>query len=339
MNNNGIKLFFGIFFSIFIIVGSGLLIFGFVQLAQFKSAKEINATIISVECDYENREMEVSFGFESNGEYITTNAHYNDWKYNSDGRLPYYEGLQTKIHINSKNQIVIYGKTEIIVTVGGGLFFLFGIGFLYFFVLKRSNSFDMACNYENAMIRPEDLSDDTQKYEATADELSKLPKYNAKRMVGESKIWKNRIFDRLQTFTVVENITFSLILVGLIVLFWTVFKLGAFGILCGLFTFAFGGLLLKAMYGIYIKILVKLGKFNDKKLAVVKICAFESEGSFQINDLSRTHTVFKKFRVVATIDGKRSVGYVFGNVPPPQGCVLKVLIRPHRMGRFIIDNT
>ncbi len=339
MNSKGIKLFFGIFFSIFIIVGSGLLIFGFIKLAQFKSAKEINATVISVECNYDKREMDVSFEFESNGEYITANAHYNDWKYNKDGRLPYYEGLQTKIHINSKNQIVNYGKTEIIVTVGGGLFFLFGIGFLYFFVLKRSNSFDMAYNYENAMMRPEDLSDDTQKYEATADELSKLPKYNAKRMVGETKVWKNRIFDRLQTFTVIENIIFSLILVGLIVLFWTVFKLGMFGILCGLFTFAFGGLLLKAIYGIYIKILVKLGKFSEKKLAVVKICAFESEGSFQMGDLSRTHTVFKKFRVVATIDGKRSVGYVLGNAPPPKGCVLKVLIRRHRMGRFIIDNT
>lgn len=75
-----------------------------------------------------------------------------------------------------------------------------------------------------------------------------------------------------------------------------------------------------------------------KKLTIVKICAFESEGSFQMGNLSRNHIVFKKFRVVATIDGKHSVVYVLGSVPPQKGFVLKVLIRPHRMRRFIIDN-
>lgn len=70
--------------------------------------------------------MDVLFEFQSNGEYITANSHYNNLEYN-DGRLIYYEGLQTKKHINSKNQIVVYGKTEIIVIFGRSLFFLFGI--------------------------------------------------------------------------------------------------------------------------------------------------------------------------------------------------------------------
>lgn len=126
INSNGKKLFYGIFFSIFIIVGSGMLIFWFVKLAQFKSSKEINTTVISIECNYDKREMDVLFEFQSNGEYITANAHYNNLGYN-DGRLIYYECLQTKKHINSKNQIVVYGKTEIIVIFGGCLFFLFGI--------------------------------------------------------------------------------------------------------------------------------------------------------------------------------------------------------------------
>ena len=337
MSSKG-KWFYGIFFSIFIIAGSGLMIFGFVKLAQYNSAKEIVATVISAECDYEKREMDVSFGFEIKGEYFTADAHFTDIEY-KDGRLPYYEGKQTKIHINGKNQIVTYGKKEIIATVGGGLFFSFGIGFLYFFVLKRNNLFDMAYEYENAMVSPEELSDSTAKYEAKADELSKLPKYNTERMVGEVTVAKSRFSDRLKSFTVTEHVICAVILAGLIALFWTVFNLGAFGIFCGLFTFAFGGLLLKALYGAYIKILVKLGKFSVKKFATVNICAFESAGSFQTGSLSRNHIIFKKFRVVATIDGKRSVGYVKGNVPPPQGCTLKVLVRPHKLGRFIIDNT
>lgn len=331
-------MFYGIFFGIFIIAGLCLLIFGFAKLAQYNSAKEIDATVISTEFNPEKREMSVLFEFRSGDGYLTASARFTDIKYR-DGHLPYYKGLQTKIHINGKNEIVTYGRTEIAATVAGSLFFSVGIGFLYFFVLKRSNLLDMAYEYEKTMIQPEKLCNETARYEATADELSKLPKYNAKRMAGEIVIWKNRIFDRLKSFTVAEHIIYGLILAGLIALFWTVFRLGAAGILCGLFTFAFGGLLLKSVYGAYIKISVKRGKFSEKKLATVNICAFESEGSFQTGSLSRTHIAFKKFRVVATIDGKRSVGYVFGHVPPPKGCTLKVLVRPHRLGRFIIDNT
>ncbi|MDE7075832.1 MAG: hypothetical protein K2O62_00740, partial [Clostridia bacterium] len=95
---------------------------------------------------------------------------------------------------------------------------------------------------------------------------------------------------------------------------------------------------LKIAYNLYYLILVRLGKFSEKKLAVVEVCAFESSGSFQSGEHSRTHTVFKKFRVIARIDGKRSLGYVKGNVPPPEGAVLKVLIRPNKPKRWIIDN-
>lgn len=337
MNKTSLQRVYEMFFSLFIIVGLGLLIFGFVKLTIYKLAKEIDATVISTDCNYEKRKMKVLFEFESNGKYFTT-SEYFDIKY-ENGQLLYYEGLQTKIHISNNNQIVTYGKKEIIVTIGGGLFFLSGIIFLYYFILQKRNLFDIAYDYEKAMVNPNDISDDTAKIEALADEMSKLPTYHVNRMVCETKIWKNRLSNRLRSFTIAENIIFSLILLGLIVLFWTVFQLGVFGIFFGLFTFAFGGLLLKSLYGIYIKFLVKLGRFSEKKIAIVNLCVFESEGSFQTGNLSCNHIVFKKFRVVATIEKKRSIGYVYGNVAPPANCVLKVLVRPHKLGRFIVDNT
>ncbi len=333
-----IKYIYGIFFSLFIIVGLCLLIFGFVKLAQFKLAKVVDATVITAEYDYENNQINVSFEYEINGEYFTTSQKFTEIKY-LDGKLPYYEGLNTKIHINDKNQVVLYGKNEIIITIGGALFFFVGFGFLYFFILRKKSFFDIAYDYEKAMVSPNAISDKVAKYEAIADELSKLPANNTKRIIGESNVWKNRIIDRVKSFTIIQNIVLSLILIGIILVYWIVLNFGAFGIFCGLFTFGFGGLLLKGIYNFYIKILVKLGKFSKKKLATIKICVFESEASYQTSDLSRKYTIFKKFRVVATIDGKRSVGYIYGNVPPPKDSVIKVLVRPHNIRKFIIDNT
>lgn len=99
INSNGKKLFYRIFLSIFIIVGSGMLIFWFVKLAQFKSAKEINTTVISVECNYDKREMDVLFEFQSNGEYITANAHYNNLEYN-DGRRLFFSIWKSNERLN-----------------------------------------------------------------------------------------------------------------------------------------------------------------------------------------------------------------------------------------------
>lgn len=338
MSESGTKRFYIVFFSLFIIVGLGLSVYGFVKLANYKLAKEIDATVISAKYDYENDKLKVFFEFELNGERLTASGIFTDIKY-KDGKLPYYEGLQTKIHLNNKNEIVRYGVTEIIITVSGGIFALFGGGFLYVFVLKKQNFTDMAYSYEQAMVNPEDLSDDTAKYEAEADRLSKLPVQDITRKTGEIKIWKSRISDRFKSFSVAENVIYSVILAGLIAVFWVVFKLGPFGVFFGLLTFGFGGLFIKAIYNAYVKLLIKLGKFNQRKFATVKVCAFESEGSFQTGELSRNYIVYKKFRVVAVIDGKRSVGYVYGNVPPPKGCVLKVLVRPRNFKRFIIDDT
>lgn len=338
MDNKKAKRFYGIFFGIFIIIGLSLLIFGFVKLARYNYATEIDATVISTEYNFEKDEMTVLFEFELNSENFTTNGYFSNIKY-KDGHLPYYKGLQTKIHINNKNQIVTYGKNEIIITIGGCLFLLAGNGFLYFFVLRRRRFFDIACDYEKAMVNPDDLSDDTAIYEAKADALSKLPAYKTKRLMGEVCISKYRILDRLRTFSIVENVIFNIFLLGLIIFFVIILRSILFGIIFGMFVFVFSLLPVKIVHSMYIKILVKMGKFSEKKLATVTVCAYESEGSFQKNHMSRKYTIFKKFRVVAIIDGKRSVGYVLGNVPPPKGSILKVLVRPHRLGRWIIDNT
>lgn len=78
--------------------------FSIVKFSQYKLAREIDATVISAEYHIEKKILEVSFEFESNGEFYTAKADFSDIKY-IDGKLPYYVGLQTKIHVNDKNQI------------------------------------------------------------------------------------------------------------------------------------------------------------------------------------------------------------------------------------------
>lgn len=332
------KRFLIVFFSVFIVAGLGLAIYGFVRLGRYNAAEKVQATVISADFDAEKREMDVVFSFVRDGEEVITKSHFNNIKHYVNGRLPYYEGLQTTVRVNKNNEVVTYGTTEIIVTVSGGAFILAGSGFLYFFVLRKNNLVAMACEYEQAMVNPEELTDEMQRVEAEADQLSKLPARSIERMAGEVRVGKRRFSNRLASFTVAENVIFAVLLVGATV-GCCIYLRSALGIIFGLFAFCFAGVILKGFYNLYFLILVKRGKFSEKKLAVVEICAFESEGRFQSGEFSRTHTVFKKFRVIARIDGKRSLGYVKGNVPPPEGAVLKVLIRPNKPKRWIIDNT
>ncbi|MDE7464644.1 MAG: hypothetical protein K2M48_06400, partial [Clostridiales bacterium] len=104
-----------------------------------------------------------------------------------------------------------------------------------------------------------------------------------------------------------------------------------------LFAYCILGLLAKGIRYVYFKALARSGRFTEKRHATVVRCAFESSANYQVGEFSRTHTIFKKFRVVATVDGKRSVGFVKGNVPPPRGATLKVLIRPNKPKKWIID--
>lgn len=337
------NIFLCVFFGLFIAAGLFLLCFGIVRYALYESAERVDATVVSA--TYRGDEADVTFSFFHDGEEKTAAAHFENIRL-EDGRQPYYEGKVMRIRVNRSGTIATFALTEKLALIGGALFAAAGTGFLYVTVLRKRNFIDMARDYENAMVRPEELTDKTAQYEATADQLTKQGARSLSRMTGESVVWGKRIADRFRSFTVAENIFGLLFLIVPIVLlsmkplfygknvtFFSV--LG--NALLWLFVYAFVGMIFKAIVSVYYKIAVKRGKFCEKKIAIVTQCAFESSLYMQSGEFSRTHTVFKKFRVVALIDGKRSVGYVKGNVPPPKGAQLRVLIRPCKPKRWIID--
>lgn len=337
-NNSNILI--SLFLSLFIIVGIGLATYSFVKLANYNFAEQVEATVVSTEYN-DDRTGEIVFGFERNGEYMQTKLHLTNVK-----TYPYHVGEKVSIHLNDLNEIQLFGTAEIIVLVGGFLFMLTGTGFLYFIVLRKKSMFDIAYEYENAMIPPENISDPTLKNEAIADELTKLPINSIKRKMGEIKVWNTRLNDRFKSFTVWEHLFFlclfilPMIALSVYPLFLgqkVTFSMVCLNIIFGFFIGLIIGVVLKIFYFAWWKILAKLGKFTEKRHATVIHGAFESESSFQIGSLSRTHTINKKFRIVALIDGKRSIGYVKGNVPPSKGTILKVLIRPNHPRKWIID--
>ncbi|MCM1289194.1 MAG: hypothetical protein NC132_00840 [Corallococcus sp.] len=330
-------------FCIFILVGLGLAAYGFTKLAQFNFAEQFQATVVSAQ--YNAGEMDVTFIFTRNSESIQTNAHFYDIRY-ENGRLPYYEGQNTIIRVDGSNKILQFGKREIIVTVAGFVFAAVGIGFI-FFMLRKKQNFDIACDYKRAIVASGNEIDETVNYEADAEILTHLPQTSANRKVKEIEIWKKRIKDRFKVFTLRENLLYGslLILPMIIISILPVFnnKTVTFGyIICSvliwLFVYCFAGTMLKIIRSAYYKLLVKRGKFNEKRYATVVCSAFESSSQIESGDFSPTYTLAKKFRVIALIDGKRSVGYVKGVVPPMQGTVLKVLIRKNRTNRWIIDD-
>mgnify|MGYP001060134757 CR=1 FL=1 len=332
-----------VFFGLFIVIGLSLLGYGVVRYALYESAERVDATVVSA--TYRGNVADVTFSFPHNGEEKTAAAHFDNIKL-EDGRQPYYEGKVVKIRVGRSGNVMTFALTEKLALITGAAFTAAGTGFLYFTVLRKRNFLDMAREYENAMVPPEELTDATAQYEATADQLTKLPARSVSRMTGEGAVWGKRIADRFRSFTVAENIIACLLLVVPIVLLSIepLFYGGKVTLssvlvntLLWLFVFAFVGMILKAIVSAYYAAAVKCGKFCEKRIATVKQCAFESSLYMQSGEFSRTHTVFKKFRVVAEIDGKRGVGYIKGNVPPPQGARLRVLIRPNKPKRWIID--
>ena len=318
-------------------------VWGLVKLAKFNYAEEISATVTSVSRP-ESGGMDVDFEFLREGEYVQTSKHYNKILL-KDGTT-YHEGTEVKIRVDDKNQVLLYETGDIILTVSGFLFMIVGAVFIHLFVFRKRSLADIALDYERAIISPDEAKGETAKYEAYADELTRLPQSSLSRKISEAGVWRNRLRDRIKTFSVWENLLFgSLLILPMIILSVLPLFFGkkiAVGSVIGnaiiwLFIYCFVGLFFKSLYFFYLRILAKRGKFSEKRLATVKCSAFESSSSFQTGGHSRTYTVYKKFRVMAQIDGKRSVGYVKGNVPPAEGTVLKVLIRPSRPKRWIID--
>ena len=340
------KVFYGIFFGLFVLVGLGFGAYGFARLGIYNAADKVPATVLSAEYDYTREEFTVSFIYEKEGVPVQGQAALREKIKFDDGKPNYYEGKEIVLRLDRSGEVVQFGKVEILATVTGCLFFVVGAGFLYFGVLRKPSMLDYAYEYEQAMVHPEEVTDETGKYEARADELAQRPQKSFDRMAGEMDVWGKRMKDRFKTYTVFEHVLilcyFILPMVALSVypLFFggKVTRGIVFSAIFGWFFVAcILGMVGKLFYSLWWKLLVKCGKFKEKQLATVVRCAFDSSLEFSTGRFSRTHIVFKKFKVVATVNGKRSVGYVKGNVPPPQGAVLKVLVRPRKYGHWIID--
>lgn len=334
------------FFSLFIIAGLALLIWGLVRTFEYCLAAETPATVIATEYDHESREAEIVFSYEKDGVSQTTKLKLDEFKYNREGRLPYYEGDETVIRLNRAGDVVQFTKATILLLIGGGAFTLAGGGFLYFCCIRKHSIFDAVYDYELAMVPIEKALDETGKTEAYADELARLPQSSLENKVGLAKVWKGRLGDRAKSFTAWQHVLFVVYFLLCIAAFvvWTALSVSKYTVgmvfldlFCGFFAGVILGAILKAVYSLYFKILFKCGKFCEKQIATVECCAFESESSVMGSEMGRKYIVNKKFRVVARVNGKRSVGYVYGNVPPPQGTKLRVLVRKKRCGRFVLD--
>lgn len=340
------KIFWGVFLALFIAVGLGVGCYGFVRLGIYNAAERVTATVVSAEYRCEMEEAHVTFLFDYEGNTVQKTACMRDIKL-TDGILPYYEGKEVELRVDGAGEVAQFGKAEILAIVTGCVFVVAGAGFLYFAILRKPSMLDYAYEYEKSIVSPDEVTDETAKYEARADELTRMGRYSAERMAGEASVWGNRIKDRFQTYRwqhVLIACYFILpgIMLGVYPLFsgkTTTVQRVLIYMLIWFFVACILGMIGKLICALYWKLLVKCGRFREKQLATVVCCAFESEAYFQVGNRSRTHMIFKKFRVVATVNGRRSIGYVKGNLPPAKGTVLKVLIRPNRYGRWIIDKS
>ncbi|MDE7394933.1 MAG: hypothetical protein K2M95_02285, partial [Clostridiales bacterium] len=196
--------FFTTFFGIFIAVGLGLITYGLVNLAVYNGAEQVEATVVS-SSPLAAGSTDVLFEYEKGGEYKLVSAHFENVKW-KNGRYPYHEGAKVVLHIDKKGRVRQFGRTEIIMMLGGAAFAIVGMGFLYAFVLRKKPLTEIAYEYEQAMVSPDDTADETVRNEAIADELTKLPRSSMKRKVGEMGVWGNRLLGRFATFTVGEHL-------------------------------------------------------------------------------------------------------------------------------------
>jgi len=315
----------------------------------YKAAERVPATVISADYDFTRDEVDVSFVYERDGMRTEGRMRFQGKiKYDDDGRLPYYEGKQIEVRLNRSGEAVTFGRTEIAAIVTGGIFVIVGSIFTYWGALRKHTMFDIAYDYEQAIVCPEDVTDETQKYEAQADKLTRLPQKSPTRMASEAGVWRKRVRDRFRTYTVWQHLLIVayfllvMLVLGLYPLFFGKTVTVGFVIsnaIFGFFAACLIGAIGKLFYNLCWRISIKRGRFSQKAQAVVVRCAFESSAEMASGEFSRTHTLYKMFKVVALVNGKRSVGYVKGNLPPEKGTVLNVLIRPNRYGRWVINTS
>lgn len=339
-------LFWFIFLLVFDLVGITVLIFGLVRVGLYLNADITSASVISAEYGA-GETATVEFEYLKDGQPVKVTAKFEDVSpFDKQGRRPYYEGKEVNLHLSKSGKILQFTKLETLMLICGASFVLAGSGFIYFLYLRKPSAIDLVISYEQAMVSPEVYADETQKNEARADELSKLRRNSVENFSGSLQVWRRRMGDRLKTFTPLHRFVFAFIAIAppLAYNIYRAVKTGKFkfGVFVAeLFIWVFLaciiGFILKFLLFAFLKAEVKAGRYNVKKTAKIKACAFESEAYFANGDLRSIHIIGRKFRVVAEIDGKRSVGYVYGNVPPPKGAILNVLVRKRNLRRFIID--
>lgn len=96
-------------------------------------------------------------------------------------------------------------------------------------------------------------------------------------------------------------------------------------------------LLFRMVFHVYLKLLIKLKKFNKEEIAEVLSVNFVSEQIVNFGEFGKNHVLKRTFRVVVLIDNKKSVGYVSGLLPPEKGTKLKVLVNGKNSNRFILN--
>ncbi|MDE6372989.1 MAG: hypothetical protein K2L72_00650, partial [Clostridia bacterium] len=139
--SKGQAVFLIIFFGLFIAAGIMLSSFGFVRLAKYNYAERVEATVISIE-NVEDGGLDVTFGYERNGEIFETRTHYANL--NEVGSSNLLNGKTFTVRIDGNNNVVKFGTAQIVAIIGGVAFTAVGAASLYFFILRKRTVLDVA---------------------------------------------------------------------------------------------------------------------------------------------------------------------------------------------------
>lgn len=340
----------------FFVGGTIVLCMGLVRFANFNMAREVQATIVKVDNLIVESEsaVDVVYEYEVDGELIQSKKRYRDSKtINSDGSLVYYEGKDVTIRVskNDASKIVVFSTAEILAIVFGAVFDIVAMVLLYFGFLRKPSVVALIEDYNKAIYEERNVgSDDSRINEARADELNKLSPYSVKHKLGMFGVWKKRLSDNFKTTPLIWHIFCVLYFVALVV--WGIIDevvlhtYKGFGLLLsnifisliiGLLVFAIVGMICKLIFNLWLSLTIKTGKFTEEAVGEVLLTSFSSEHIVNFGEFGKNNVLKRTHKVILNIDGKKSVGYVSGLLPPPKGTKLKVLVKPNSFKRFILD--
>lgn len=344
---------FLVFLSLFL--GTISLCLGLVNLAKYNMAKSTNATIVSVEYFDNHTKAEVVYEYEVDGKPVHGKVKYLNVKLNKNSySYPYYEGKEETIRYSKSDvsKIVLYSSANTLAIVFGALFDIVGFILLYAFVIRKPNLASMMQDYNLAIYSDdkEKSKDKVKANEEQADELNKLNPHSIKHKFGMAKVWKNRLSNNFKNSSLGEKL--FVIIFQILIIVWAVIDEVVIGkyhgflslivsilfwMFLGTLVMAILMLLFRMVFHVYLKLLIKLKKFNKEEIAEVLSVNFVSEQIVNFGEFGKNHVLKRTFRVVVLIDNKKSVGYVSGLLPPEKGTKLKVLVNGKNSNRFILN--